>query len=174
MEKIEYDGELYYYTGKTFVDSHFMTVEKVKLDELSKIYFGSKDFQNFSKEEIKDYIKSTKNNQQYYLSLKAALYAMDCYQDDASFVFVVLPIVTSIYRSLNQPQNAIDVAKKYLNICDCGSSILYTSLAAAYCDLENYELALKNAKLAYAKQGGNMGYNNELSAVFGRIKKMSN
>ena len=53
----------------------------------------------------------------------------------------------------------------------CLSVPLLTSLAAAYCDVGNYELAKKCANKAYAIQGGGKNYQTELSLVFQRIKK---
>ena len=48
--------------------------------------------------------------------------------------------------------------------------VLLTSVAAAYCDLKEYENALRCCKWAYKKFGG---FNPNLSNVYTRIKKES-
>lgn len=54
---------------------------------------------------------------------------------------------------------------------NCLSVPLLTSLAAAYCDIGHYSLAMTCAKRAYAIQGGGKNYSTELSLVFMRIAR---
>ena len=54
----------------------------------------------------------------------------------------VFPIITSCHRALKQPQKAIDFWMENKRIfVSCLSVPLLTSLAAAYCDVGNYDLA---------------------------------
>ena len=53
------------------------------------------------------------------------------------------------------------------------SSALFTSFGSSYCELEDSDNALKFANKAYAMQGGGVGYNNELSLLYKRIRKLS-
>jgi tetratricopeptide (TPR) repeat protein len=84
----------------------------------------------------------------------------------------ILPRITSCYRKNNMPRKVIDLftetKSKY------GTSfitpVLLTSVAAAYCDLKEYENAMRCCKWAYKTYGE---FNHELSAVYGRIKTES-
>ena len=69
------------------------------------------------------------------------------------------------------PQKAIDTAKEYTDKygSKIGSSALYASMAAAYCDLEEYKTAKYYADKAFAIQGGSIS--GELAGVYGRLKK---
>ncbi len=79
--------------------------------------------------------------------------------------------ISSLYRALGEPEKAIDLF--YDAVDEFGGAIysipLCTSIAAAYCDISDYEQAEDTAKLAYAMSKGRPS--RELSAVFGRIQK---
>ena len=80
----------------------------------------------------------------------------------------IAPITTSLYRSLNTPDKAIEYfenlqAEYYSPIL---SSALLTSVAAAYCDMRNYTLGKKYADRAYAMDGWSI----EIANLYERIK----
>ena len=54
---------------------------------------------------------------------------------------------------------------------ECVFCATLTSIAAAYCDLEEYEKARQFCDIAYAEQGGGTGIKTELSLVYQRIEK---
>ena len=56
---------------------------------------------------------------------------------------------------------------------DVFSVPLYTSVAAAYCDVGDFETAKKVCDYAYFRQGGGTGEKNELSLVYRRILKQT-
>ena len=83
----------------------------------------------------------------------------------------ILPRLTSCYRIQGQAKKAIEVfelAKGKLGN-RLLSSPLCTSIAAAYCDICDYETAKKYADKAYAIGGGKAS--GELASVYGRIRK---
>lgn len=77
---------------------------------------------------------------------------------------------------MQRPEEVIKINKEAYGIC--GKSVfsvpLYTSIAAAYCDLEEYEKARQFCDIAYAEQGGGIGIKTELSLVYQRIEKEMN
>lgn len=83
----------------------------------------------------------------------------------------ILPRITSCYRANNLPQKSIDLFlkfyKQYGKIIE--SVPLFTSIAAAYCDIEDFLTSEKYAKKAYALADGKAS--EELKSVFGRIDK---
>lgn len=122
-------------------------------------------------DKIFEYIVETKKNQVYELACEAALYLLSM---NLPFIDVrrVLPILTSIYRGMGDPDSAILYAERYLHkSSDYCSVALLTSLAAAYSDKKEYVKAKNICNRAYAIQGGEQGYANELSLVYRRIKK---
>ena len=78
----------------------------------------------------------------------------------------------TLSQEIGVTQKAIDFWMENKQIfTSCLSVPLLTSLAAAYCDVGNYELAKKCADRAYAIQGGSQNYQSELSLVYARIRK---
>ncbi|MGN0812326.1 MAG: hypothetical protein ACI4MQ_02305 [Candidatus Coproplasma sp.] len=170
MEKIEFEGEVYYVNKNVFYDSSFMQVSKEISDKLAAHYLKNKDVSKLNKEQLLEYIKSIKNMEEHALCINTINDGLKIYKD-TSFVKDVLPILTSCYRAIGRPRDAISIAKQYLKDYLCDSVALFTSMAAAFCDVGEYEEAKKYAGIAYAQQGGGVGYQNELSLVYARIHK---
>ena len=85
----------------------------------------------------------------------------------------ILPRITSCYRQEKRPKKAIELfsyAKRKFGE-DFITPVLLTSVAAAYCDLQEYENAFRCCRWAYKRFEGNSDPN--LSNVFARIKKES-
>ena len=170
MEKIEYNGEVYYFINGTFVDSSYVVVPTELSKKIGLIFFAKLEYLGKDKSELLNLIKQTKEN---YCAkcIEICLYAIDKFLfTDKNFVKSIIPILTSCYRTINQPQIAIQYGLYYLKSLG-PSPVLCTSLAAAFCDVKDYKNALKYADKAYAAQGGGVGYTNELSLVYKRIKK---
>ena len=118
------------------------------------------------------YIKELKTALKYDFCLSVIDYGLAKFSNSKDFYTSVFPIITSCYRAKGQPQKAIDFWMENKKIfVSCLSVPLLTSLAAAYCDVGNYDLAKMCANRAYAMQGGSLHYQTELSMVYGRIKK---
>ena len=171
MQKIEYNGETYYYINTKFVDSSFIEVNKTIKDKLSDIVF-TKEYKSMGKDELIAYVKEVKESDVYYLASEICEYCVLIYSNDVEVVRTILPIATSCYRKIGRPKDAINLVQQFPKIYHkYGSVALLTSLAAAYCDIGDYINAKKYAKMAYARQGGGTGAKTELSLVFMRIKK---
>ena len=171
MRKVEMDGEIYYENKGKFLNSSFIEVDLETKTKLAKKVLGSIDFKKLEIYDLLQFAKDTKESEQYGLCREVCEFGLSKFDSDESFVKSILPVLTSTYRSLNNPQEAIRVAEIQRKKCRCDSIALFTSLAAAYCDVKNYEMAKKYADVAYAKQGGGTGHENELSLVYKRIKK---
>lgn len=170
MKQIHYNGKMYHFDGKYFFDEFFIILSGEELNNVSRAYFNTIQYETLNSEDLFKTIKQMKSCGLYYETKKAIEFAIDKKSNDTQLLYGILPIYTSCCREAHQPKDAIIFAEKFLPICG-GSSATYTSLAAAYCDIGDYENAKKCARRAYAKQGGGQGYNTEVSLVFKRIAK---
>lgn len=124
-----------------------------------------------AQEEMAELIKTTdvaKLSENTQLAIKAAETALK--KANVAEVRVLLPRLTSLYRLSGRPQKAIDVYEEYLEKYDksINSPSLFTSLAAAYCDLELTEEAREYANKANAMASGDP----EFISVYARLKSM--
>ena len=147
-----------------------MLLQGEELRNVSFRYFKDIKYENLTKNELFDLINNMKSCGLSYEAKQILDFAIFAFVEDKKFIQLLLPIYTSCCRDMNQPQKAIEMAERFLPICD-GSHLLYTSLAAAYCDIQDYENAIRNAKIAYKKQGGAKNYQTELSLLFKRLRK---
>lgn len=169
FKKIEMDGSIYYYDGKNFLDECFIILEGAVLQKVAETYYGAIDYKKFEPDMILLYIKKLKANGLTFRAKMAMEYAMEKYNDE-DFLYQLLPIYSSCCREMGLAREAIErIQHDYSHIEY--SVALCTSLAAAYCDIKEYDKAIQYARMAYAKQGGGQGYKTELSLVFMRIKK---
>ena len=152
MEKIELDGEIYYFVNNSFVDSSFCRVPDEIQRKLSQIHFKQFDYKSYKKEELLSFLKALKESEQFSKAKEVAEYALETFKDDEGVVKTVLPIMTSVLRHLHQSSLAISVAQKYTDLYKCDSSALWTSIASAYCDVGEFKEALTFIKLAIKKQ----------------------
>ena len=172
MQKIEFEGETYYYINGRFTDSSFIEVDIGLRSKLAEKVFTNVDYKCKSQAELVDYLKELKEAEVYSLAKEVCLFCLEKYSEDDYLIRTVLPILTSCYRKIGQPSKAIELLKIYPSIYNQhGSVALLTSLAAAFCDVGDYINARKYANIAYARQGGGTGEKNELSLVYMRIKK---
>ena len=176
MEKIEFEGEIYYLINNKFVDSSFCSVDKSTNEKLCELYYQNMDFGKMSKEQLLEFIKKTKENEQFALTKKACSVALEKFSADENFIKIVLPIQTSCLRSLGMPNLALDVAQKYTDLVpNCDSYALWISVAAACCDQKDFKGAITYLGLAKQKKRGHMfDEESEFSAVEERIKKALN
>lgn len=174
ITKINFEGDTYYLYDGNIVDSCFTTLHDSLLRKVANYYFSKADYKSMSFEELKDFVKITKQNQAFQISYEAVQYALQNADNDTNVIKYFLPVLSSLCRKLGKPELAIEQSEKYLNGFDNVISIpLLTSLASCYCDVKNYKKALDLCNAAYAKQGGGLGYKSELSLVYARIRKES-
>ena len=90
---------------------------------------------------------------------------------DSETMAYLLPRISSCYRSNGQPKKAINTFIRAVEMFgeSIASHVFLTSVAAAYCDIGDYESAKKCCNKAYAKLNGQR--NDELSLVYKRIQK---
>ena len=171
MEKFEYKGNVYYFSNGKFFDEYFIELSQADKNEVSKFYYSQTDIKTLSENKVCELIKSMKDSGSYFDAINTINFAIEKF-DNTTLIKNILPVLTSCYRSIGKPLEAIAVAKKYVAICPCGSSALFTSVAAAFCDVSDYEKAKKFANRAYAMSGPNNS-SPELMSVYSRIKAES-
>ena len=170
--KIIYENAYYYLYGNNIVDENFLTVPEPLAKKIATLYFGEISYEKLTQQELLNYIKQAKETGEYSLAYSATKFGLDKFCENTDFVKTLLPIMTSLSRKADKSAEAIEYAEKYLSLSKAYISVpLLTSMAAAYCDLKDYNKALKVCNYAYKLQGGGVGYKNELSLVYKRIIK---
>ena len=170
MDKIEYNGEVYSRRNAKWFDSRNLVVYETLQRTLNRLYLEQLDYSKYTINELVaegDKFKESSSYQSAISFYEKAL--VDC--DEVTHKYI-LPRITSCYRKNNMPGKVIDLftetKRKY------GTSfitpVLLTSVAAAYCDIQEYENALRCCKWAYKTYGE---FNPNLSNVYARIKKES-
>lgn len=166
MDKYELDGETYYFNNGKWLTSNYMSVPTAVVGKLNKLL--TVDTSKKSVHELIKLLDGAKQGENNQYALKIANGALEI--ANISEIRQLLPRVTSLYRKNNQAQKAIDVAIEYINRYGdkVESSALYTSMAAAYCDIDNLDLARKCVNRAMALSAGNSSA--ELNNVFMRLR----
>ena len=170
MDTIEYNGQTYTRRHSKWLDSGNLAVCESLQKTLNHIYIESTDLSSYSVEDLVAEGDKFNNSSSYQSAIKFYEKALeDC---DADTYNYILPRITSCYRKCNMPRKVIDLFAETKRIYGTGflSTPLLTSVAAAYCDLKEYENALKCCKWAYKKYGK---FNPHLHNVWERIKKES-
>lgn len=171
MKKFEFENEVYYINGDSIYDSHFIGVSADVAGKVIEAYFETVDYKNMSEDELVEFVRRLHKLKAYFLCGKAFKYGFEKF-GKYDFARRLASTMTSVYRNLGQPKKAIEFANDYLGEDDFYSIPLLTSLAAAYCDINEPLTARKYCDEAYNLQGGGLGYTNELSLVYKRIEAM--
>lgn len=171
MTKFEFENETYYINGEAVYDSHFIEVSADVAAKVIGAYFDTIDYKNMSEDELVDFVRYAYKLKAHYLCDRAFKYGFEKF-GKYDFARRLASTMTSVYRNLGQPKKAIEFASDYLSDDDFYSIPLLTSLAAAYCDINEPLTARKYCDQAYSLQGGRVGYINELSLVYKRIEAM--
>ena len=170
MATIEYNGEVYTRANTKWVDSRKFVVYDGLQNILNQLYLKTLDYSNYSIDELLAEGDKLKESNSYSSAIHFYEKALEgC--DETTYKYI-LPRITSCYRKNNMPRKVIDLfsetKRKYGT--DFITPVLLTSVAAAYCDLKEYENALRCCKWAYKTFGE---FSPELSNVWARIKKES-
>ena len=170
MEKIEYNGEIYRRTKSKWVDSRNFNVHESLQRTLNELYIETIDFSAYSVEELVQEGDKFKDSSSYKNAI--AFYEKATVDCDEVTLRYILPRITSCYRKCNMPRKVIDLFTDVKGAygTDFITPVLLTSVAAAYCDLKEYDNALRCCKWAYKNFGE---FNSSLSNVWARIKKES-
>ena len=171
MIRFEFEDEIFYYVRGRFTDEHFMTLNETKQKQVSNFYFGTVDYKSMCMEALFEFIKETKNANAIYITKDACEHFLQTF-NDRSYIKQILPLLSSSYRLMHLPEKAADLENDY-PFSIYGTTAYCTSVAAAYCDLREYNIALKIVKKVNAMHGNFNGEKTELSVVYDRIRKES-
>ena len=168
MDQIQYEGQTYYRSGKTWADNRNIVVCDELQHELNAAFIQTLDLHEFTAWDLIRLADQCKVSASVFTAIQ--LYERVLSSNDTSDYKAVLPRLASCYRIQGQPEKAVELAT--LASKRFGSSILepitLTSVAAAYCDLHDWNRAKKCADRAYAKWNGKAS--SELRAVYERIR----
>ncbi|WP_092637681.1 tetratricopeptide repeat protein [Acetanaerobacterium elongatum] len=171
MEVIKYEGRTYTKVNGKWFDSMNMIAPLSVQSRLNFTFSKGLDYDTMDVSELIKVADDYKASQSFGLALKA--YESAIKKSDNNQVAHILPRITSCYRSVGQPEKAIQVnswAKKLFGASIISPALL-TSIAAAYCDMGEYDNAKRCCDRAYAMAGGK-GFI-ELSLVYKRIESQT-
>lgn len=169
MESYYLEGEKYYYKNGKWFTSSMMAAPTGIVSKLNKLLVEDVDFSTQNMDELLKIIDGARGSENNYLASQALDAAIQ--KANPGELRKLLPRLTSNYRKVGRPQTAIDLAESYINNYGkhVESNALYTSLAAAYCDIDDFNIARKLANKARALSAGVSSP--ELISVYARIKK---
>ena len=169
-EKLEYDGKTYYRRNGKWYDSSYCEVLTHLQDKLNKLYNNSINYDTMDYYEIIKIADGFKKTNSFTMAITTYEIALEKTNKKYEIKYI-LPRITSCYRMNHQPNKAIEL---YSRICknhgyEILNSVLLTSIAAAYCDLGQFDNAKKCADRAYAISNGKA--DEELKLVYKRINQ---
>lgn len=173
MQTITIDDEQYIKVNGTWVDGGFIIPPTRVLRKILQAELAQIDIDTLSMAQLKTLVDETRDAECFDMCLrlveKLIQKSLDAGDDETAQAYISTKC--SCLRNLNDPAGAIEFCKQVRT--EYGDEMLsvatLTSLAAAYCDLEQWADARLTCNFAYKKQGGGMGYANELSKVYKRI-----
>lgn len=167
MEKYLCEGKTYYYQNGKWFDSSYISVHQSMVSKLNKLLDKDKIVQQDFSEACKT-IDRAKEEGNLTLALEMSnRLIVECRTWD---IQLLLPRITSIYRAIGNPNKAIQVSDEYIEKYgkEVYSPMLFTSIAAAYCDLGDYVKAKEYADRANVM--GKTSNESDLIVVYKRIK----
>lgn len=117
-----------------------------------KVSYNGCDFQKLSEKELLDCAKQYKKNKHYKKCLLLLFYGLQKFFYSENYFVVACPMITSCYRALQYPQEAICFANWIINNSMCQAGVNHATLvsvAAACCDIEDYKNARRFLRWAY-------------------------
>lgn len=170
MESFEYNGEKYYFKKGKWLKSDYTVAPISVVNSLNKLLMENEDFETKTVDEIIKLLDGAKMSGNTGFALKLAEESLE--KATISEARALLPRITSLYRIKNRPERAVELGEHYIRVYESKiwSPSLFTSLAAAYCDLNKLEEARKYANRARAISGNNSSI--ELMSVYSRLKKL--
>ena len=170
MDTIEYNGEIFTRNNSKWVDSRHIAVYDGLQNILNQMYLETLDYSDYSVEELLAEGDKLKESSSYLSAIRFYEKALEeC--DEVTYKYI-LPRITSCYRKCNMPRKVIELFAETKSLFGTGfiTPVLLTSVAAAYCDLKEYENELRCCRWAYKTFGK---FEPSLSNVWARIKKES-
>lgn len=169
-EEMEFEGEIYIHRdGKWHTKSYC----EVPVSLQSKLNSKFNSLVNFKIMSCKQLVKigdGYKKSESFQLAIKSYEETISKTKDK-NIIKYILPRITACYRKCNQPQSAVEL---YSKVCkkygyDILNVPLLASVAAAYCDLNEYYSAKKCVNKALSQLNGECP--DELKALIVKIKK---
>ncbi len=174
VESVVIDGEEYRKINGHWVDSTYCIPPQRILVEIYKALVDVTDLTKYSDGFLEKYLAELKTNGLYMESLTIIKYLLPKYEKDKNIrgLRYILPVYTSCLRLSGNPKSAVQAFNRARELFgrEIISTMLATSVAAAYCDLEEFEKAQKFCNMAYALQDRTQGGRDELSLVYKRIE----
>ena len=169
MDEIIFDGVKYTRSnGKWRKGGE--AVPEVLQRKLNKAFVETMDYSSLSLDEALKQADKFKASGDYSLASK-------CYEEivcrgSQQEVAAIIPRLSSCYRFMKLPEKAIKLMSEYKEKYGAQviNAAMFTSVAAAYCDLEKWDEAKRCIDRAYAMTGVSTP---EISAVYGRINSRS-
>lgn len=169
------NGRKYQRFDAKWADESGMTVPKALSAELNRKYIATVVLEDMDYAEALREGDLFKENGEYGYAVRFYERAADAAESfwQASSV---LPRVTSCYRAIGRPEKAIELFSKTKQNFgeEMMNEALLTSAAAAYCDMEQPENAIRCCKYAIARlleRGKRPGV--ELNNAYARAKRMA-
>lgn len=171
MDACTLNGEKYYYRNGKWMTSGMLTAPFGLWGKLNKLLEDNADYTSKSIDELLEIIDGARDAENYHVASVVLNAALE--KADADEIRQLLPRLTSNLRKQNNPEKAIQEANKYMEMIGkkAYSPALFTSIAAAYCDLDDYKTGKEWANRARALSGGESSP--ELINVYSRIKYKS-
>ena len=169
MDVYELDGQKFYYDKGKWLTSSYMIAPTEITSRLNMLLMEKVDLSDKSMEELLKILDRAKHGSNTQLAIKVAEKTLEI-AETVDEIRKLLPRITSLYRQVGTPQKAIDIAKEYTDLFNkrVWSQAFLTSIAAAYCDLEEYDIAKKFADIARVTYGN---ISPELMGLYERLKR---
>ena len=169
MIEFRMNGQRYIRTDNGWTDIFYQPVTMELGEQLEKQYADSLDLSTCSVSELATRADGFRTAGAYYLA--ARYYRTAVLRADAAQCRVLFPGMAYCFRKLHQPGDVLRVLnyiRKRFNMQTL-SPVYLTPAAEAYCDLGQYDMAEKCARLAAAGSYGSPSP--ELTEVQDRIKR---
>lgn len=149
---LEIDGETYRFHNSRWVDQMYCVAEGPALNKIYDHLIRTAN--QYPYDTVFEYARMMKDTEHYSHASKLIDYLIE-HRDQSSLgsnstLLRLVPMKTSCLRALHKPKEAIEFFNEIIKKHDTltYSSALYTSIAAAYCDIEDHNHALQYARIA--------------------------
>ena len=161
MEKyptVEIDGEIYRNINGRWVDSSSLVPPREILKQIIRKFYYFDSLVKYSAKELREQLLYCKNEELTDEAIAIADELQSRYEvgvrgrADISGLRWLLPVRTSLYRMKGNPRKAIEIYLDAMSRWGDGvvSGPLYVSIAAAFCDIGDYETAIEFCKKTWA------------------------
>lgn len=163
---VEYNGEIYTQRNSKWVDCCNCVVCDALQNILNQLYLKSINYSNYSIDEL--VAEGDKLKECTFYSSAIHFYEKALEKCDELTHKYILPKIIFCYRKCHMSRKVIDLVAETKRLYGINfiTPVIWTLVAAAYCDLKEYENALKCCRWAY-KTSGEIDTN--LSDVLKRI-----